>query len=109
MLKVHTTIEEEIFYPAFKTAGTRDDAKVYFDAMEGHRAAGELVLPDLMKTEPESEQFPGRAKVLMELVSHHADEEEDGMFKRAKSLFDSASLDELGECLAARKSAMLSK
>ncbi|WP_225578545.1 hemerythrin domain-containing protein [Rhodanobacter sp. 7MK24] len=107
MLKIHTTIEEEIFYPAFKQAGNKDDAKTYFEAMEEHRAAGELVLPDLMGTKPDSEQFSGRAKVLKELVVHHADEEEEGMFKRAKSIFDKAALDALGERMQARKAQML--
>lgn len=107
MLKVHTTIEEEIFYPAFKQAGNKDDAKMYFEAMEEHRAAGELVLPDLMGTKPDSEKFSGRAKVLKELVIHHADEEEEDMFKRAKSLFDADALDALGERMQARKAQML--
>ena len=43
-LKAHTTIEEEIFYPAFKEAGQKsDDDKMYFEALEEHRAAGDLV------------------------------------------------------------------
>lgn len=67
-LEAHTTIEEEIFYPAFKKAGTKDDAKVYFEALEEHRAAGDLVLPDLLDTDVGSERFSGRAKVLRELV-----------------------------------------
>ena len=73
-LEAHTAIEEEIFYPAFKEAGQKsDDDKMFFEAMEEHRAAGELVLPDLLKTDVGSEQFGGRAKVLKELVEHHAD------------------------------------
>ena len=61
-LKAHTAIEEEIFYPAFKKAGEKnDDDKMYFEALEEHRAAGDLVLPDLLKTNPSSEQFSGRA------------------------------------------------
>jgi iron-sulfur cluster repair protein YtfE (RIC family) len=76
-LEVHTTIEEEIFYPAFKAAGEKaDDSKMFFEALEEHRAAGDLVLPDLLKTDVGSDQFSGRAKVLKELVEHHADEEE---------------------------------
>jgi len=44
-LKAHTTIEEEIFYPAFKSAREKsDDDKMYFEALEEHRAAGDLVL-----------------------------------------------------------------
>lgn len=107
-LKAHTTIEEEIFYPAFKAAGDKsDDAMMYFEAIEEHRAAGDLVLPDLLDTPAESEKFSGRAKVLKELVEHHADEEEKSMFKRAKQLMDAAELKELGEKLEARKTQLL--
>lgn len=103
-LTVHNTIEEEIFYPAFKKAGDgKDDAKMYFEALEEHRAAGDLVLPDLLKTDVDSEKFSGRAKVLKELFEHHADEEEKEMFKRAKALLGKKALDELGEQLAQRK------
>jgi len=68
-LHVHMAIEEEIFYPAFKAAGEKsDDDKMYFEALEEHRAAGELVLPDLERTELASDKFGGRAKVLKELI-----------------------------------------
>lgn len=106
-LEAHTRIEEEIFYPAFKSAGKADDATMYFEALEEHRAAGDLVLPDLLRTPTGSEKFSGRAKVLKELVEHHADEEEKDMFKRAKQLMDSAELKDLGEKLAERKAELL--
>lgn len=107
-LKVHTTIEEEIFYPAFRNA--RDDAeneKIYFEALEEHRAAGDLVLPDLQKTPVDSEKFSGRAKVLKELVEHHADEEEEEMFKRARKVFPEDELETLGEQLEKRKQELM--
>ena len=108
LLKAHTTIEEEIFYPAFKEAGQKsDDDKMYFEALEEHRAAGDLVLPDLLKTNPASEKFSGRAKVLNELVEHHADEEEKEMFPRAKKLLSKEQLETLGELLEARKHELL--
>jgi hemerythrin-like domain-containing protein len=107
-LKAHTTIEEEIFYPAFKAAGVKsDDAMMYFEAMEEHRAAGDLVLPDLQNTPTDSEKFSGRAKVLKELVEHHADEEEKEMFKRAKKLMGAAELKTLGEQLEKRKAELV--
>ena len=107
-LKAHTTIEEEIFYPAFRKAGEKgDDDKMYFEALEEHRAAGDLVLPDLLKTDPASERFSGRAKVLKELVEHHADEEEKEMFPRARKLMDAQTLADLGGQLAARKRELL--
>ncbi|MGN6789516.1 MAG: hemerythrin domain-containing protein [Rhodanobacteraceae bacterium] len=107
-LKVHTQIEEEIFYPAFKQAAEdAEDQKLYFEALEEHRAAGELVLPDLQKTDVASEQFAGRAKVLRDLVEHHAEEEEDEMFKRARKVFSKEDLARLGDQLAARKHELL--
>jgi hemerythrin superfamily protein len=103
-IKAHATIEEEIFYPAFKAAGEKaDDGKMYFEALEEHRAAGDLVLPDLLKTDVQSDQFGGRAKVLKELIEHHADEEEKEMFPRARELMDKAQLEQLGERMAQRK------
>ncbi len=107
-LKAHTAIEEEIFYPAFKKHGEKgDDDKMYFEALEEHRAAGDLVLPDLLKTEVASEKFSGRAKVLMELVKHHADEEEKEMFPRAKKLMSREDLVALGEQMTTRKAQLV--
>ncbi|HEX5789370.1 MAG TPA: hemerythrin domain-containing protein [Woeseiaceae bacterium] len=106
-LQVHTTIEEEIFYPAFKDAGNSDHAKMYHEAREEHRAVEALVLPDLKKTEPKSEKFSGRAKVLKELVEHHADEEESEMFPEAKRSMSKQQLEELGARMAERKQALM--
>ena len=102
-LELHTHIEEEIFYPAFRNAGNSEHSKMYFEALEEHRAVEELVLPDLKKTEPTSEKFSGRAKVLKELVEHHAEEEEKEMFKAAKESMSNDELVELGKQMTARK------
>jgi iron-sulfur cluster repair protein YtfE (RIC family) len=107
-LEVHTQIENEIFYPAFRQAGEKsDDEKLFFEAREEHRAVGELVLPDLNKTTADSEQFGGRAKVLKELVEHHVKEEEGEMFPRAKKLMSRDELQALGEKMDARKRELL--
>ena len=108
-LRAHTKIEEEIFYPAFKAAGEKsDDESMYFEAKEEHRAVELLVLPDLEKTDPGSECFGGRAKVLKELIEHHAGEEEKEMFPRARQLLSAAELNELGARMEARKRELLS-
>lgn len=108
-LKAHTTIEEEIFYPAFKKAGEKEEAKMYYEALEEHRAAGDLVLPDLLNTAADSEQFSGRAKVLKELVEHHVKEEEEEMFKDAKKLLSKDELNELGKRMDQRKAELIKK
>jgi hemerythrin-like domain-containing protein len=106
-LKAHTTIEEEIFYPAFKAAGRKDEAKMYYEALEEHRAAEELVLPDLLQTDPSSVEFSGRAKVLKELIEHHVGEEEKDMFKDAKELLSREELAELGARMEERKAEVI--
>ena len=42
-----TTIEEEIFYPAYLDAvRTRDDKELYFEALEEHHVV-DLVMPEI--------------------------------------------------------------
>lgn len=105
-LKLHTRIEEEIFYPAFKKAGKKEEAQMYFEAIEEHRAVEELVLPDLENTEVNGDKFGGRAKVLKELLEHHIEEEESEMFPRARELFSKEQLEHLGEQMQAMKDEM---
>lgn len=95
-VRAHTQLEEEFFYPAFKSADEKAHKKMYFEAVEEHRAVGDLVLPDLVKTEPASLSFSGRAKVLKELVEHHAGEEEREMFPEAERSMSAPELEQLG-------------
>lgn len=107
-IEVHTKIEEEIFYPAFKQAvGEGDGEAMYFEALEEHRAAGDLVLPDLLATDVTSDKFSGRAKVLKEMIFHHAGEEEKEMFPKARELLGNEMLRDLGEKMEARKAELM--
>jgi hypothetical protein len=70
-LRVHTTIEEEIFYPAFRDAASKkDDSKLYYEAVEEHHVV-DLVLPEIDKGDTGSAEFAAKAKVLKDLVEHH--------------------------------------
>jgi len=105
-LKVHTQIEEDIFYPAFREAAEKeDDKELYFEALEEHHVV-DLVLPEIKETAPDAEEFPAKAKVLKDLVEHHAEEEETEMFPRARKLMDRAQLMELGQQLAQAKASL---
>ena len=108
-LEIHTAIEEEIFYPAVKEAGGKEGARMFYEAVEEHRAVSELVLPDLTNTTAGSERFSGRAKVLRELVEHHADEEEEEMFKQAKKIFTKEQLEDLGHRMEQRRKELQAK
>ena len=99
-LTVHTTIEEEIFYPAFILA--TEDAELHHEAVIEHDAARKLIA-DIEASSPADDYFDAKIKVLSEMIEHHVKEEEQpgGMFAEArKSRLD---LPALGAELAARK------
>ena len=99
-LTVHSTIEEEIFYPAVRGLGSQKAEDIILEALEEHHVV-KLVLEELPNVDPEDEHFSAKMTVLSELVEHHADEEEDEMFVLATKLGD-AELESLGAQLAAR-------
>jgi len=102
-LKVHTQIEEEIFYPAFHQASEGEkDEHLYYEAIEEHHLV-DMVLPEISETDENSDEFAAKAKVLKDLVEHHAEEEETEMFPKARKLMDSSELKQLGEQLEERK------
>lgn len=105
-LKTHTQTEEDVFYTAFLDAAERsEDWKLYYEAVEEHHVV-DLILPELKGTGPESEQFAAKAKVLKDLVEHHAHEEETEMFPRARTLMGREELERLGGELIEAKQAL---
>jgi hemerythrin-like domain-containing protein len=105
-LKIHTKIEEEIFYPAFRDAASKeDDKKLYYEALEEHHVV-DMVLPEIKKIDAGSDEFAAKAKVLKDLVEHHAEEEETEMFPRARKLMDREELLQLGQQIVQAKESM---
>jgi hemerythrin superfamily protein len=99
-LKVHTTIEEEIFYPAFLEA--TEDMDLHHEAEVEHEGA-KVLIAKIEASSPDDEYYDSKVKVLSEMIKHHVKEEEQpgGMFAEArKSTMD---LDGLGEQMEARK------
>jgi hemerythrin superfamily protein len=107
-LTVHTTIEEEIFYPAWREAARKkDDQTLYYEAVEEHNVV-KTFLPEAASG-ANNEELKAKAKVLKELVEHHAEEEEKDMFPRARKTMERDELRELGERMAARKRELMGK
>jgi hemerythrin superfamily protein len=108
-LTIHAQIEEEIFYPAYRDAvRKKDDRELYYEAKEEHHVV-KLVMPELLETPPTADEFPAKAKVLKELVEHHADEEEKEMFPKARKVIDREELRDLGARMAERKTELMGK
>jgi hemerythrin superfamily protein len=83
ILRIHTKIEEEIFYPAFLQL--THDAGRHHEAVIEHSAFMNLV-EGIERSDPTDEYFCARVHVLAEQVKYHVKEEEkpDGMFAEAR-------------------------
>jgi hemerythrin superfamily protein len=99
-LKAHTTIEEEIFYPAFLAA--TEDKDMHHEAEIEHAGAKNLIA-QIEGSGPDDDYFDSKVKVLSEMIKHHVKEEEQpgGMFAEARD--SDMDLQALGEQMAARK------
>lgn len=104
-LKVHTSIEEEIFYPAFLEATGEED--MHHEAEVEHNGAKRLIA-EIEGSGPADDYYDAKVKVLAEMIKHHVKEEEqrDGMFAKARQ--SDMDLAALGEQLASRKSELMS-
>jgi hemerythrin superfamily protein len=99
-LKLHTQIEEEIFYPAFlKATGNKD---IHHEAEIEHEGARQLIA-QIEASGPSDGYFDSRLTVLSEMIKHHVREEEkrEGMFAEARDA--DMDLDALGEQMQRRK------
>jgi hemerythrin superfamily protein len=100
-LEAHTTIEEEIFYPAVRQM----DEELVEDVEEGiqeHHVV-KVLMEEMAGLEPGSDEWVAKMTVLIENVEHHAEEEEDEMFPEVRSAADGDALEQLAARLEARK------
>jgi hemerythrin superfamily protein len=105
-LTAHAKIEEEVFYPAVKAARSEEAKDEVREATEEHKIVKTL-LSELDRMKPSDEQYDAKMKVLMESVEHHAEEEEDEMFKQARKHLSRERLESLGEEMEIRKGALV--
>lgn len=106
-LKVHSQLEEELFYPTFKKCAEDTEAEdLFYEATEEHHVV-DMVLPELKASAVKSPEFAAKAKVLKELVEHHVREEETEMFAQARRLMTDEQLRELGEAMTERKKTLV--
>jgi hypothetical protein len=104
-LSVHTSIEEELFYP---TVAEAVDEETHDEAYVEHDGAKNLIA-ELLKGTPEDDFYDAKVSVLSEMIKHHVKEEEQpgGMFSQARK--DDLDLDELARRMKSRKAELLAQ
>lgn len=104
-LKVHTAIEEEIFYPE-ERGDVEDD--LMDEAYVEHDGAKKLIA-EIEAMKPSEQFYDAKVKVLGEYIAHHVKEEEQpgGMFSQAKK--GDEDLDAMGERMKARKEELMAQ
>ncbi len=104
-LKVHTRIEEEIFYPE-ERGEIEDD--MLDEAYVEHDGAKKLIA-EIEAMQPGDEYYDAKVKVLGEYIKHHVKEEEQpgGIFAQAKK--GDEDLEAMGERLQARKEELMAE
>ena len=103
-LKIHTVIEEEIFYPALE--GKIDD-DLLKEAYVEHDGA-KMLVNEIAAGSPDEEFYDAKVTVLKEQIEHHVKEEEkqhENMFQQARAA--NVDLDALGQAMLARKEELM--
>jgi hemerythrin superfamily protein len=97
-LTVHSTIEEEIFYPQVREAVDAED--VMLEAEIEHDTVKQLI-ERVQAGEVDEVQLSAMIKVMQEYVNHHVNEEQRKMFPRARR--SDLDLEQLGRELTERR------
>jgi hemerythrin superfamily protein len=103
-LHVHTTIEEEVFYPAVHDTGD-EIASTVDEGLEEHHVV-DVLLDEVAELEPGSNQWIAKMKVVIENVEHHAEEEETELFPPLRNDLGADRLETLGGELESKKTAL---
>lgn len=105
-LTAHSDAEEQILYDRLSQVTQAHD--IVLEAKEEHYLATR-VLEELMTMRSEDERFAAKAKVLMDLIKHHVEEEETELWREAKATFDPVVAENFGGEYLAKKNEQLNR
>jgi len=100
-LKVHATIEEEIFYPAVRKPVGND---IMNEADEEHHVA-KVLIAELEAMDGREDHYDAKFTVLSENVRHHIKEEENEVFPKVKDA--AINFEALSKAMLQRKKTLL--
>jgi hemerythrin-like domain-containing protein len=99
-LKVHTQLEEELFYPFLRDTLEDDDMDLVEEAQVEHNGAKDLI-EQIEAATGIDDEYNAKVKVLSEYIKHHVNEEETEIFPKLSD--EQEALDELGQQMSSRR------
>jgi hemerythrin superfamily protein len=105
-LKVHTQIEEEIFYPVSREFLDSEGEEMVDEAVVEHASAKNL-MAEIEGMEVGDELFDAKVKVLSELIEHHVEEEEKEYFPETRKT--EMDMEAVGAQMKARKEELMAQ
>lgn len=103
-LSVHAKVEEEIVYPAIRSAD-KENEDIMDEADTEHHVV-KFLLAELSSMKAKDDFYCSKVTVLCELVNHHVQEEEKEIFEKLEK--SGANLEELAVAVLARKKELMS-
>ena len=103
-LKIHATVEEELFYPAIREVLEEDDTALVDEAEVEHDTA-KMLIARLEGLDADEPQYAATFTVLSEYIKHHVKEEEGEIFPKVKKA--KLDLEDLGARMRARKEELM--
>ena len=100
-LEVHTSVEEEVFYPEAEEVGGEAEELVK-EGVEEHHVV-DVLMAEIRELSPDDDAWAAKMTVLIENVEHHAEEEESELFPQLRKAFGDERLERMGEKLAEAK------
>ncbi len=103
-LKIHTTIEEEIFYPGVHDL-SEEIGETVDEGLQEHHVA-DVLDEEIKGLTPGDDAWVAKVMVLIESVEHHAEEEEQELFPSVRSATEAAFREQMGQKMDARRAQM---
>ena len=99
-LKLHSSLEEEIFYPLIE--GRLEVGDLVAEAIDEHQTMAALI-EELETMNIDENDFTGKFIELTESVKHHIDEEETELIPLAEERLDREDIEQLNSEMAERR------